>query len=159
MGHFIFVDRVIEVEPGRLVRGIKNISINEQVFLTHFPDHPIYPGNLIVEALAQLSGFLLELSTNQNGSEVKRAVLVQVEKASFRQPARVGDQLLLECVFDSNIGDAATINTTAKVEGELIAKSRLTFSLQSSVSESVHQQQRALYKLWTQKLTLNFPIL
>ncbi len=159
MSHFIFVDRVIEVEPGRLVRGIKNISINEQVFLTHFPDHPVYPGNLIIEALAQLSGFLVELSSNSKNSEIKRAALVQVEKANFRQPALVGDQLLLECMLDSSIGNAAKLNAVAKVEGNLIAKARLTFSLQSSVSENVHKQQRTLYKLWTQKLTLNFPIL
>lgn len=91
---FLLVDRIVELEPRERVVGIKNVTINEQFFQGHFPDHPIMPGVLILEAMAQIGGVLL-LNT-QDRPEEKLVYFTGLDKVKFRKPVRPGDQLRFE---------------------------------------------------------------
>jgi 3-hydroxyacyl-[acyl-carrier-protein] dehydratase len=155
---FFFVDRVSELKPGELVRGVKNVAMNEEVLQDHFPDNPLYPGTLIVEALAQLGGFLVECSVREGAADRCRALLGQIDKAKFHQPCRPGDQVELRCRLLSVLGGAAQVEGEASVQGARAAQATLTFRLVQVASEQVHRQRRHLYRLWTQGLSLPFAI-
>lgn len=88
---FLLVDRVEELEIGKRVVGIKNVTINEPFFQGHFPGRPIMPGVLIIEAMAQVGGILAFKSANQAGA--KLVYFMGIEKAKFRKPVTPGDQL------------------------------------------------------------------
>ncbi|MCL0085119.1 3-hydroxyacyl-ACP dehydratase FabZ [Thermodesulfovibrionales bacterium] len=91
---FLLVDRVIELEPNNRVVGIKNVTINEPFFQGHFPDNPIMPGVLIVEAMAQAAGILAFKSSRTEGKKI--VYFMSIEKVKFRRPVLPGDQLRLE---------------------------------------------------------------
>ena len=94
---FLLVDRVIELEMGKRVTAIKNVTINEPFFQGHFPGHPVMPGVLIVEALAQAAGVLFQLSANPDDeSGASLYYLVKIDKARFTAMVVPGDQLRLE---------------------------------------------------------------
>lgn len=149
---FFFVDRVDELQPGKLVRGVKNVALSEDIFGDHFPDNPLYPGTMIVEALAQLGGFLLEFSVREGASDPRRAVLGQIEKAKFHHPCRPGDQIELRCTLLSQLEGAAQVEGEALVKGRRAAQATLTFRMIKVDSEEVHRQRRKLYRLWTRDL-------
>ena len=155
---FFFVDRVEEIQPGKFASGIKNITYNEDFLEDHFPDHPIYPGTLVIEALAQLGGFLVECTFNASQDNLRRAVLAQVEKAKFYEPVTPGDQLLMRCEVISTLEGAAHIKAEARVQEKKAVTAMLTYVLWSIDSERVHEQRRSLYKQWTHHLKLGFPI-
>jgi 3-hydroxyacyl-[acyl-carrier-protein] dehydratase len=155
---FFFVDRVDEIKPGERAVGIKNITCNEDFLEDHFPDHPVYPGTLIVEALAQLGGFLVECTFNQSDENVRRALLAQVEKAKFYDPVKPGDQLRLICEMTSTLEGAAQVKGEAHINEKRAVTTVLTYVLWSVKSENLHRQRRDLYRQWTQHLKLNFPI-
>jgi 3-hydroxyacyl-[acyl-carrier-protein] dehydratase len=155
---FYCVDRVLEVRRGEFVRGVKNVALSDDVFNEHFPDNPLYPGTLIVEALAQVGGFLVECSTRHGAADLRRAVLAQIDKAKFHQPCRPGDQIELGCSLVSTLEGAARVEGEARVRGGLAAAATLTFRLVEVASEAVHAQRRQLYRLWTRDLDLGFAI-
>src|SRR3970040_1465014 len=88
---FLLVDRIIEMEPGKRIVGIKNVTINEPFFQGHFPGRPIMPGVLIIEAMAQVGGVLPFKSAKEAGS--KLVYFMGIEKAKFRKPVTPGDRL------------------------------------------------------------------
>jgi 3-hydroxyacyl-[acyl-carrier-protein] dehydratase len=92
---FLLVDRIAEVEKGRRIVGIKNVSVNEPFFAGHFPGHPVMPGVLIIEAMAQVSGILAYLSSDDSDRS-KITYFVGIDNARFRKPVVPGDQLRLE---------------------------------------------------------------
>ncbi len=93
---FLLVDRVIAFERGRSLRAIKNVTINEPFFQGHFPGHPVMPGVLIIEALAQASGVLTQLSAADDADHDPLYYLVKVDKARFSKTVVPGDQLVLD---------------------------------------------------------------
>lgn len=94
---FLLVDRVVELEMGKRIAAIKNVTINEPFFQGHFPGHPVMPGVLIVEALAQAAGVLFQLSANPGENDGSALYyLVKVDKARFNAMVVPGDQLRLE---------------------------------------------------------------
>jgi 3-hydroxyacyl-[acyl-carrier-protein] dehydratase len=149
---FYLVDRVSELQPGRLVRGVKNVAMSEDVLGEHFPDNPLYPGTLIVEALAQIGGFLVECSLREGAADPRRAVLGQIDRAKFHQPCRPGDQVELRCTLLSSLEGAAQVEGEATVQGSRAAHATLTFRMVKVDSEEVHRQRRSLYRLWTRHL-------
>jgi 3-hydroxyacyl-[acyl-carrier-protein] dehydratase len=123
---FLLVDRVLSLELGQRIVGLKNVSINEPFFQGHFPGRPIMPGVLIAEAMAQVGGILALLSTPENLGN-PYLFLLGMDKVRFRQPVLPGDQLLLEVnVIRSGkkfwkMKAEAFVNQTLVAEGEVMA--------------------------------------
>lgn len=91
---FLMVDRVLELEKGKRIRALKNVTFNEPYFMGHFPEEPIMPGVLMLEALAQTGGLLIRLSSDVEGDI--EVFFAGIDNARFRRPVRPGDQLILE---------------------------------------------------------------
>ena len=119
----LLVDRVLEVEPGKRIVGIKNVSANEQFFQGHFPGAPVMPGVLIVEAMAQCAAVLI-LRDIPNREE-KLFLFGGVDKARFRKPVVPGDQLRIECTIVQRRSNSVKIHGTATVNGELVAEAEM----------------------------------
>jgi len=120
---FLLVDRILELEPGRRVVGLKNVTINEPFFQGHFPGHPIMPGVLIVEALAQAGGVLL--LTGVDDPRGKLVYFSGIDGARFRRPVLPGDVLTLECQLTKLKGAICKMRATARVGDEKVAEADL----------------------------------
>jgi len=116
---FLLVDRIVEMEPERVV-GIKNVTLNEPFFTGHFPDFPVMPGVLIVEAMAQTAGVLVlqSMPDRQN----KLVLLVAIDYARFRRPVVPGDTLRMEMTIVKRKASVAKIAGRATVDGHLVAE-------------------------------------
>ncbi len=121
---FLMVDRVVEMEPGKRIVGIKNVTINEPFFQGHFPGHPVMPGVLIIEAMAQVAGILAYLSSDD---EIRKKVcyFMSIDNARFRKPVVPGDLLRLEMESTMNRRGIWGFNGKAYVEGKLVADADL----------------------------------
>jgi len=118
---FLLVDRVLEFNPGESLVGIKNVSVNEPFFQGHFPEKPVMPGVLIIEALAQATG-LLAFSTGNKGAERETLYyLVGIDNARFKQPVIPGDQLRLEVTVTKQKRGIWVFDTKATVDGKVAA--------------------------------------
>ncbi len=123
---FLLVDRILELEPDRIV-GVKNVTINEPFFVGHFPDFPVMPGVLIVEAMAQVAGVLVlsQIPDRKN----KLVLLASVEEAKFRRPVRPGDQLRIEMKLTRRKASIAKMYGQATVEGLVVAEAHMMCKL------------------------------
>lgn len=121
---FLLVDRVTEVTKDKRLVAYKNVTINEPFFQGHFPGHPVMPGVLIVEALAQASGLLVFLSTSKRESQ-PMYYLVKVDKAKFMQLVVPGDQLVLEVELKRMIRRMGLFVCRALVDGKPVAEAEL----------------------------------
>ncbi len=125
---FLLVDKILENEPGKRVVGLKNVTVNEEFFNGHFPGHPIMPGVLIVEAMAQVAGVgLLETVDN---SEEKVPYFARMDNVRFRKPVRPGDQLIIEANVVKLRGKLGKLEAKAKVDGEVVTEALLTCTIQ-----------------------------
>ena len=115
----LLVDRIVELEAERIV-GIKNVTVNEPFFIGHFPDYPVMPGVLIVEAMAQTAGVLVLKSIPDR--ESKLVLLVSIEFAKFRRPVLPGDQLRMELIMMKRKASVAKMSGKATVDGVLVAE-------------------------------------
>jgi 3-hydroxyacyl-[acyl-carrier-protein] dehydratase len=126
---FLLVDKVIELQPGEGAIGIKNVTAGELCFQGHFPDYPIFPGVLIIEALAQV-GAVAVLSVPENKGRI--VLFAGVDNFRFRGPVFPGDSLRLEVKFTKMRGPIGKGTAKATVEGKTVAEGELTFALTSS---------------------------
>jgi UDP-3-O-[3-hydroxymyristoyl] N-acetylglucosamine deacetylase/3-hydroxyacyl-[acyl-carrier-protein] dehydratase len=117
---FLFVDRILEIEEKKRIVGLKNVSINEPFFQGHFPGHPIMPGVLIIEAMAQVGGMLLMGSIGDPESKV--VYFMSLDNVKFRRPVKPGDQIRFELVITQLRGTVCKMHGVAKVEGEIVAE-------------------------------------
>ena len=122
----LLVDRIVELEAERIV-GIKNVTANEPFFTGHFPDFPVMPGVLIVEAMAQVAGVLVLKSIPDRHS--KLVLLAAVESAKFRRPVLPGDQLRMEMVVIKRKASVAKMRGEAKVDGVVVAEAEMMCKL------------------------------
>ena len=123
---FLLVDRILSIELDKHIVGLKNITVNEPFFVGHFPQYPIMPGVLIVEAMAQVAGILALLSTPENlGNQA--LYLMSLDKVRFRKPVMPGDQLILDLTVIKGkkkyfkMEGKATVNDQLVAEAELMA--------------------------------------
>jgi 3-hydroxyacyl-[acyl-carrier-protein] dehydratase len=122
---FLLIDRVLTYEPGQSLVGLKNVSFNEPYFPGHFPQQPIMPGVLILEAMTQAAG-LLAFQTDQEASGFRSLYyLVGVDNARFKRPVGPGDQLILEVVLDRAKRGVGKFSAQAKVAGKLVASAEI----------------------------------
>ena len=119
----LLVDRVLEIEDGKRIVGIKNVTANEPFFQGHFPGAPVMPGVLIVEAMAQCGAILF--LRNIADREQKLFLFGGVDKARFRRPVVPGDQLRLECELVQRRGNSVKIRGTATVDGNVVAEAEM----------------------------------
>ena len=126
----LLVDRIEELEPDRIV-GIKNVTVNEPFFVGHFPDFPVMPGVMIVEAMAQVAGVLVLNQIPDRHS--KLVLLASVEEAKFRKPVRPGDQLVIEMKVAKRKATIAKMYGTASVNGEVVAEAGMLCKLTDRV--------------------------
>jgi 3-hydroxyacyl-[acyl-carrier-protein] dehydratase len=120
---FLLVDRIVELEVGKRAVGIKNVTINEPFFQGHFPGHPIMPGVLILEALAQVGGVTASLA--EESTDGKVTYFVGIDKARFRRPVVPGDVLRLEMEAIYCRRGIYCFQGKAFVEGKLVAEAEL----------------------------------
>ena len=123
---FLLVDRILEVEPGQRIVGLKNVTINEEFFQGHFPSFPVMPGVLIVEALAQVAGVLMLQQPENLG---KLAFFMGIDGVKFRKPVVPGDQLRLEADVIRWKTRTGKVKGTARVDGKVVCEAELMFSL------------------------------
>ena len=122
---FLLVDRILELEIGKRVVGIKSVTINEPFFQGHFPGHPIMPGVLILEAMAQVGGFLLMRSLDAR-AEKKVIYFTGIDRARFRRPVVPGDQLRFELELLQLRRQVCRMRGEASVDGKLVAEAELS---------------------------------
>jgi 3-hydroxyacyl-[acyl-carrier-protein] dehydratase len=120
---FLLVDRIIEIQPGVKAVGIKNVTVNEGFFQGHFPEQPIMPGVLIIEAMAQVAGILAFGSEANLGKSV---YFMSIEKAKFRKPVIPGDQLRLEVNILQQRGNVWKFAGNALVDEKVAAEAEFT---------------------------------
>ena len=119
----LLVDRVLEIEPGQRIVGLKNVSANEPFFAGHFPGRPVMPGVLIIEALAQCGGLLL-MGGLENPDD-KVIYFLSVDGVKFRRPVIPGDQLILELDLVQGRGRRGKLKGVARVDGKVAAEATI----------------------------------
>ncbi len=120
---FLLVDKVLEMEPGKKAIGLKNVTFNEGFFQGHFPQQPIMPGVLIIEAMAQVAGLL----AFHSGANIGKTVyFMSIEKAKFRKPVVPGDQLRLEINILHHRGNVWKFAGNAIVDEKIAAEAEFT---------------------------------
>ncbi len=122
---FLLIDRVVEIVPNETITAYKNVTIAEQVFQGHFPEHPIYPGVMIIEGMAQAGGVLAFKSTNDEDLSDKVVYFMSIDKAKFRIPVRPGDKLEYKISVIKHRGRIWVLNGEAYVDGKLAAQAEL----------------------------------
>ena len=125
---FLLVDRISKLDAGTYIEGYKNVSISEPVFQGHFPDHPIYPGVMIIEGMAQAGGVLAFKSMdNASQEEIENKVVyfMSIDKAKFRAPVTPGDQLVYKINVIKNKGAVWQLDAKAYVDDKIVAQAEL----------------------------------
>lgn len=122
---FLLVDKVVELEVGKKIVAIKNVTFNEPQFMGHFPDHPIMPGVLIIEALAQ-AGALMVTAAPDFKAEDKLVYFMSIDGAKFRKPVVPGDVLELHVEAVQNRGAVWKLAATAIVDGQKVSEAQLS---------------------------------
>jgi 3-hydroxyacyl-[acyl-carrier-protein] dehydratase len=120
----LLVDRILEMEPGKRIVGLKNVSINEPYFQGHFPGFPLMPGVYILEALAQVGGILMIKSLNLEIGKYA-VVFAGIDDARFKKPVYPGDQLILELEVITLKKSLSKMKGTAKVDDQVVAEAIL----------------------------------
>lgn len=123
----LLIDRVTDIINNEKLSGFKNVSIGEQIFEGHFPGHPIYPGVMILEGMAQAGGILAFKSMSMTEEEAAQKVVyfMSIDKAKFRAPVRPGDRLEYEITVLKNKGAIWVLQGKAYVDGKLVSEAEL----------------------------------
>jgi 3-hydroxyacyl-[acyl-carrier-protein] dehydratase len=122
---FLLIDRVLTIEPGHTLTGLKNVSFNEAFFQGHFPQRPIMPGVLILEALAQATGILAFKSNAGIPDPRSMYYLVGIDNARFKRPVEPGDQLLLVVTLERIKRGVGKFSGEARVDDQIVASAEL----------------------------------
>lgn len=124
---FLLVDRILETDEDTHIVGMKNVSANEPYFQGHFPENPVMPGVLQLEAMAQVAGILLN---KRNAREGQIAYFSSIDNARFRKVVKPGDTLIMEIQLLKVRLNLAKVHATAKVDGEIVSEGDLMFHIE-----------------------------
>lgn len=127
----LLVDRVLEIEPGKRILALKNVSVNEHFFVGHFPHYPVMPGVLIIEALAQAAAILSFCTRGKKPDDKSVYYFVGIDEARFKRPVVPGDQLLLEVTKERELQGVGKFAAQARVGGKLVAEAKLLCTLRT----------------------------
>lgn len=122
---FLLVDRVLECVPGKHIVALKNVSFNEPFFPGHFPNRPVMPGVMLIEALAQASGILAFKTAGVVPDDESRFYFVAIDKARFRKPVEPGDQVMLKVALKRAFKGIWKFNGVAEVDGIEVASAEI----------------------------------
>ncbi|TCS71129.1 3-hydroxyacyl-[acyl-carrier-protein] dehydratase [Sulfuritortus calidifontis] len=128
---FLLVDRVLEIHKGERIVALKNVTMNEPFFPGHFPHHPVMPGVLIIEALAQAAGILAFQSADMPVTENTVVYFVGIDNARFKKPVTPGDQLRMEVAITKNMRGIWKFTAQALVDGQLACEAELMCTLRT----------------------------
>lgn len=130
---FLLIDRVLSLEPDKRIVALKNVTINEPFFPGHYPHHPVMPGVLIVEAMAQASA-LLSFKSMGVGADAKSVYyFAGIDGARFRQPVGPGDQLIIKATLVRSMRGVFKFSATAEVDKKLVAEAELMCTVKAVV--------------------------
>ena len=133
---FLMVDRVLECEPGKRIRAIKNVSANEPYFPGHFPHRPVMPGVLILEAMAQAAGILVFRTLGTRPDERSVYYYAGIDKARFKRPVVPGDQLEIEITIVGSKRGIWKFVCSARVAGAIVAEAEILCTVRPADTES-----------------------
>ena len=125
---FLLVDRVVEMEPGKRVVAIKNVTANEPFFDGHFPHRPVFPGVLMLESIAQASAILVSLIIDAKASQKNVYLFAGVDKARFKAPVEPGDQLIIDVQLETQRRALWKCSGSISVAGKLVCSSDVLFT-------------------------------
>ncbi len=127
---FLLVDKVINLEPGKKGTGIKNVTINEEFFSGHFPEEPIMPGVLIIEAMAQVAAIVVGSKTirKEVKPEERMGYLAGIKEIKFKRPVRPGDRLEINVEVVQRLANLFKVRGEARVDKEICAQGELVFT-------------------------------
>lgn len=122
---FLLIDRVISYEPGKDIEALKNVTINEPFFTGHFPHHPVMPGVLIIEAMAQAAAILSFVTMDAKANDESIYYFVGIDKARFKRPVTAGDTLRLHVTLARHVRGIWKFNAVARVDDAVAAEAEL----------------------------------
>jgi 3-hydroxyacyl-[acyl-carrier-protein] dehydratase len=128
---FLLVDRVLECEPGKRLVALKNVSVNEPMFTGHFPERPIFPGVLIMEALAQATGILAFKTTDTKPDGTSLYYFAGIDNCRFKQPVLPGDQMIMEVELIKEKRGIWKFSAVARVDGKVAASAEIMCAQQA----------------------------
>ena len=145
---YVLLDRITSLDPPELARGIKCVSLSDDIFEHHFPGHPIMPGALVLEALAQLGGVLVEATMRAKGRHDLHALLTMVDKARFRKMVRPGDRLELEAHGMVCTEDGGRVRAVANLDGDIATEAQLTFAFATVTHPALIARRKEVLNVW-----------
>jgi len=145
---YLLIDRITALEPPERATAVKCVSLADDVFLDHFPGHPVMPGALILEALAQLGGVLVEAAMRARGRRDLHALLTMADRAKFRHLVRPGDRMVLEATALRVSEDGGQVRGVALVEERRVAEAELSFAFAEVKSPKLVARRREVLDVW-----------
>lgn len=127
----LLLDRVTALQPGKSIRGLKNVTMNEPYFPGHFPDYPVMPAVFVIEALAQLASILAWRTVGGKPGGGANIFFAAIDNARFRRMVRPGDQLVLEAVLQRQVRGIGKYGVRATVDGEIVAEADLMAAMRT----------------------------
>lgn len=144
---YVLLDRITALS-GKQATGVKCVSLSDDVFADHFPGHPVMPGALLVESMAQLGGVLVEEAMRERGRSDLHALLTTIEKAKFRKMVKPGDRVELVADTQAASEDGGRVQATARVDGEIVAEAGLTYALTPVTNRKVIDRRARVLRVW-----------
>jgi 3-hydroxymyristoyl/3-hydroxydecanoyl-(acyl carrier protein) dehydratase len=145
---YVLLDRITLLQPPELARGVKCVSLSDDIFVDHFPGYPVMPGALILESLAQLAGVLLEAAMRGRGRHDLHALLTMADRVKFRHVVRPGDRLELEARALAVSEDGGQAQAAARVDGTLAAEAQLSYAFARVTNPAVLAKRREFLQIW-----------
>ena len=145
---YILLDRITHLQPPELARGVKCVSLSDDLFADHFPGHPVMPGAMILEGMAQLAGVLLEATMRGKGRDDLHAILTMADRAKFRHVVRPGDKLEYEATCERATEDGGQARVLAKVDGTMVAEAQLSYAFTTITNPAILARRREYLQIW-----------